>query len=141
MKTSSPKLKSLSCIVTILFTMLSLWSCEQNDDTIYTVVDVPAQPSVAMETFREQMKSMLKYPTEAKENKVEGKVYVEFVVAKNGSITDAQILKGIGNGCDEEALRVISNMSNWIPGEKNGKPVNMRLVLPIQFQLLEENWQ
>jgi protein TonB len=76
-----------------------------------------------------------KYPQLAKESKIEGKVFVQFVVEKDGEVTEAKVLRGIGYGCDEEALRVVSGMSKWKPAEDKGKIVRSLMVLPFQFKL------
>jgi TonB family protein len=75
----------------------------------------------------------LKYPAEALKQKIEGKVLVNFIVRKDGSIGEVKIIRGIGGGCDEEAARVVKMMPRWTPGTVKGKPVNVSLVLPIQF--------
>jgi protein TonB len=67
---------------------------------------------------------------------VEGRVYVEFIVEKDGSLTDIQLAKGIGGGCDEEAIRVLSNAPKWNPGRQRGNPVRVRMIMPINFQLI-----
>ncbi len=77
----------------------------------------------------------LKYPSFARENNIEGRVIVEFIINEDGSITEAKIIKGIGGGCDEEALRVIKNMPGWKAGMHNGKFVKVYFVLPIVFKL------
>lgn len=77
----------------------------------------------------------IKYPEDAKKNKVTGKVFVTFIVRADGSVTDVKIIKGIGSGCDEEALRVVKLMPKWEPGEIKGKPVDVQVKLPIQFAL------
>ncbi|MBK9106056.1 MAG: energy transducer TonB [Saprospiraceae bacterium] len=84
------------------------------------------------------IKSTLKYPEEALKNKVQGQVLAEFVVDTNGAIINPSIKKGIGSGCDEEALRVLTLMPAWIPGTQDGKPVKVRMKLPILFQLPKE---
>jgi protein TonB len=66
---------------------------------------------------------------------VEGKVFVQFVIDKDGSPSDITVLKGIGSGCDEEAVRVIKNMPKWTPGKQRGRPVKVRMSLPIVFKL------
>jgi protein TonB len=66
---------------------------------------------------------------------VEGTVYVVFVVNTVGSIQDVEILRGIGGGCDEEALRVVSGAPKWTPGKQRGRPVRVRMRLPIRFKL------
>jgi periplasmic protein TonB len=75
------------------------------------------------------------YPEIAKRAGVEGKVVLSFIVDKSGKIIDVEILKGIGAGCDEEAMRVINSMPNWNPGKQNGKPVLTKLKIPVVFKL------
>ena len=75
------------------------------------------------------------YPQEAKEAGIEGQVFVEFYIEKDGTVTDGKVLKGIGYGCDEEALRVIGLMPKWYPGKQRGKAVRVRYTLPINFKL------
>jgi TonB family protein len=77
----------------------------------------------------------LRYPARAQRASVSGKVLVQFVVTKTGSIQDAGIIKSIGFGCDEEAIRIVSQMPKWKPGKQNGKPVAVMYNLPIQFSL------
>jgi periplasmic protein TonB len=77
----------------------------------------------------------IKYPAIARENGIEGRVVVKFVVTKNGEIQNAQVVRGIGGGCDEEALRVVKSMPNWKPGKHNGKAVNVTFTLPVTFKL------
>lgn len=77
----------------------------------------------------------LKYPDMAKEMDVQGVVYVTFVVWKDGSIRDVKVQKGIGAGCDKEAIRVVKSMPNWEPGEQRGRSVPVRISIPIRFQL------
>lgn len=79
--------------------------------------------------------SRLKYPTKARENKIQGKVYVAFIIEKNGGLSDFRIIRGLGNGCDEEAIRVLKLSTNWKPGYVNGSPVRTSYVLPVSFQL------
>jgi len=73
------------------------------------------------------------YPPLAKEKKISGKVFVQFVVEKDGKISNIKVIRGIGGGCDEEAMRVISLMPAWKPGTQNGKPVPVYFTLPIIF--------
>lgn len=77
----------------------------------------------------------LKYPPLARDANIEGRVFVQFVVWKDGSIRDVKILKGVGSGCDEEAKRVVNLMPKWNPGEQMGKKVAVRYMLPINFTL------
>ncbi len=77
----------------------------------------------------------LKYPAIARENGIEGNVVVRFVVSKTGEVKNAEVLRGIGGGCDAEALRVVNSMPRWNPGKNNGKAVNVTYTLPVRFKL------
>jgi TonB family protein len=79
--------------------------------------------------------SRLRYPAKARENKIQGKVYVAFVIEKNGSLGDFKIIRGLGHGCDEEAVRVLKLSPNWKPAYLNDVPVRTSYTLPINFQL------
>jgi protein TonB len=71
----------------------------------------------------------------ARESSIQGTVYVTFVVERDGSVTDVRVLRGIGGGCDEEAIRVIKAMPKWNPGKQRGKPVRVQFNMPIKFTL------
>jgi protein TonB len=75
------------------------------------------------------------YPKEAIDAGIEGKVFVEFYIEKDGTVSDAKVLRGIGYGCDEEALRVVGLMPKWFPGKQRGQAVRVRYTLPINFKL------
>jgi protein TonB len=77
-----------------------------------------------------------KYPPMARENNIEGTVFISFVVEKDGSVSDVKILRGIGGGCDEEAKRVIKNLPNFAPGRQNGRPVRVQFNVPVKFKLM-----
>jgi protein TonB len=77
----------------------------------------------------------IKYPEEAKELGIQGKVFVTFVVEKDGSIADVKVLRGIGGGCDEEAVRVVRSMPKWNPGKQRGEAVRVQFNLPVKFTL------
>jgi protein TonB len=76
------------------------------------------------------------YPDLARENKIQGIVYISFVVEPDGSLTNLKIEKGIGAGCDEEAERVVKLMPNWNPGKQNNREVRVRVVLPMRFVVI-----
>lgn len=105
---------------------------------IFTVVEEqPEYPGGNAEMFK-FLAQKIKYPTAASKANVQGKVFVSFVVTADGNIEDVQILKGIGFGCDAEAARVVSKFPKWTPGKQNGKAVNVKYTLPINFQLAKE---
>ena len=74
-------------------------------------------------------------PAVAKDNGIEGKVYIKFVVNEDGSVSQAQVVRGIGGGCDEEALRVVKDMPKWKAGKQRGKNVKVWYTLPVYFKL------
>jgi protein TonB len=108
---------------------------EEETETIFLISENPPLPQGGYEGFTKYLQKNLKYPEQAKRMGVEGKVYVQFVIDKDGSPTDVTVLKGIGSGCDEEAIRVIRNMPKWEPGKQRGKPVKVRMALPVVFRL------
>jgi protein TonB len=102
---------------------------------IFTVVEEqPGYPG-GEEARIAFLQTNIKYPEEAKELGIQGKVFVTFVVEVDGSITDVRVLRGIGGGCDEEAIRVIKSMPKWVPGKQRGVPVRVQFNLPIKFTL------
>jgi protein TonB len=98
---------------------------------------VEKQPSFegGMKAFYQYIAQHLEYPKQAIRVGREGKVFVSFVIDNDGSITQVEVLKGIGAGCDEEAVRVLQNAPKWNPGKQRGKPVKVRMQLPIVFAL------
>jgi periplasmic protein TonB len=102
---------------------------------IFTVVEEqPGYPG-GEEARIAYLQQNIKYPEEAKELGIQGKVFVTFVVEVDGSITDVRVLRGIGGGCDEEAIRVVKSMPKWVPGKQRGVPVRVQFNLPIKFTL------
>lgn len=89
----------------------------------------------AFDDINRWLQKNIKYPRIAIDAGVEGKVYVEFVVNTDGSITDAKVVRGIGFGCDEEALRAVKAMPKWKPGKQGGYPVRVRMTLPVLYKL------
>ncbi|MEZ5196350.1 MAG: energy transducer TonB [Bacteroidales bacterium] len=102
---------------------------------IFTVVEtMPSFPGGEEERIK-FLNDNIKYPQMARESGIQGSVFVTFVVERDGKITDARVLRGIGGGCDEEALRVIRKMPDWIPGKQRGKAVRVQFNFPIEFIL------
>jgi protein TonB len=108
---------------------------KEDPNQIFLVVEETALPIGGYPAFYEYVQKKLKYPAQARRMAVEGKVFVEFVIEKDGTITDVKAIKGIGAGCDEEAVRVLEAAPKWKPGKQRGKPVRQRMVLPIAFKL------
>ena len=83
----------------------------------------------------EYLGNNIKYPRMAKDNNIEGTVYIKFVVDEKGAISQAFVVRGIGAGCDDEALRVVKEMKPWTPGKQNGKPAAVWYTVPVKFTL------
>jgi periplasmic protein TonB len=106
---------------------------EEDPNTIFTIVEESAMPVGGINAFNEYVSRNIIYPTQAKRMGIEGKVFVEFVIEKDGSITDVKTIKGIGGGCDEEAVRILRKAPKWNPGKQRGKAVRQKMVVPLNF--------
>ena len=102
------------------------------------VADISPEPIGGAGAWSRFLQKNLHYPALARENGVQGKVIASFVVEKDGHLSDIKILRGIGSGCDEEAIRVLKLAPAWKPGIQNGQPVRVQYTIPINFQLAEE---
>jgi protein TonB len=108
---------------------------DPDEGKVFTIVEeMPAFPGGEGKML-EYIAKNIKYPPVARENGIQGRVYVTFVVDKDGKIKDAKVLRGIGGGCDEEALRVVKTMPEWKPGRQNGRSVQVQYNLPVNFVL------
>ncbi len=106
------------------------------DDTyVYQIIEQMPEFPGGNEKLMEFVLSNSHYPQEAKEKGVQGRVHVNFVVDTDGSISDVKVLKGVGGGCDEEAVRVVKSMPKWQPGRHRGKVVKVSYTLPFDFKL------
>ncbi len=108
---------------------------EEKADQIFTIVEDEPSPKGGMAAFYGFVSKNLKYPSQARRMDIEGKVFVQFVVDKDGTLSNVHVLKGIGAGCDQEAIRVIKDAPKWNPGKQRGRPVRVRMVIPIVFKL------
>lgn len=107
-------------------------------DTIYNEVDIDPDFVGGDSALNNYLFKKYKIPADAKRDKIEGNLFVKFVVRKNGTITDVSILRGLCTTCDIEAIRVIKKMPLWIPGKLNNKNVSTRISVPININF-EDN--
>lgn len=107
------------------------------DNTIHNVGGVEVYPEFpgGMAAWAKFIQRNLRYPAMAQEGNVQGKVFLSFVVERDGSITDVNVLRGIGAGCDEEAIRVIKKSPKWKAGSQNNQTVRVRYTMPISYTL------
>ena len=107
----------------------------EKEEEIFQVVEhMPEFPGGTAELMKYLQKN-IKYPTISQENGVQGRVIVQFVVNRDGSIVEPTVIRSVDPYLDKEALRVVSTMPKWKPGEQRGKPVRVKFTLPVQFRL------
>ncbi|MDX2301230.1 MAG: TonB family protein [Microscillaceae bacterium] len=109
---------------------------EEVEEEIFLVVEEKPEPKGGFSAFYEFIGKNTMYPKMAQQNGIEGKVYVEFVIDKEGKLTDFKVVKGVGFGLDEEALRVLGLAPQWKPGKQRGRPVKVKMTVPIVFKLV-----
>ena len=108
---------------------------KEEENKVFDVVE--EQPSFpgGQSALMQWLSDNIKYPVIAAENAVQGRVIVQFVVSKTGSISDVKVVRGVDPSLDREAVRVVSQMPKWTPGRQNGTTVNVRYTLPVTFRL------
>lgn len=106
-------------------------------DQVLEGFEVDAMPEFpgGEEAMMDYLHRSIRYPNEAIKRKIQGTVWIEFIVAKDGTVQDVNLIRGIGGGCDEEGLRVVQSMPAWMPGKQRGIPVHVRYRIPIRFTL------
>lgn len=108
---------------------------EPEEEEIFMVVEEQPEFPGGYEAYMQYLKKNIKYPAICRDNNIQGRVIVSFVVNKDGKIVDAEVVKGVNPSLDKEALRVISTMPNWKPGKQRGKPVRVKYSSPVNFRL------
>ncbi len=108
---------------------------EESAQQIFSVVEKQPEFPGGMSELMKFLAKSIKYPVIAQENGIQGRVVCSFVVNRDGSIVDIQVMRGVDPSLDKEAVRVIGTMPKWKPGEQRGKPVRVRFILPVQFRL------
>ena len=108
---------------------------EEEAEAIFLPFEDQAAFPGGKEAWNRFLRKNLKYPKQAIRMGIEGRVFLNFVVAKDGSLSDIKVLRGVGGGCNEEALRVLQNSPKWNPGLQRGNPVKSRMSISIVFKL------
>ena len=127
-------LMAICCLTTVLAQKTVVSQKDQKEDPFKVVEDMPAFPG-GMEAMIQFISSNIKYPADVKKQKVDGRVLVNFVVEKDGSITEVKVIKPAFPSLDAEAVRVVKAMPKWKPGYQNGKAVRVQFTMPINFSL------
>ena len=105
---------------------------QTKQEIYHTVEQMPQFPGGDAELLK-YIRDNMRYPQAALENNIQGRVIVQFVVGKDGNVTNVQVLKGVDRLCDQEAVRVIESMPRWIPGKHNGQAVRVYYRVPVSF--------
>ncbi len=104
-------------------------------ETVHIIVEQMPEFVGGEQEMLKYLRDNIKYPNEARQQGTTGIVYLTFIISKQGKIQNIKIIRGIGSGCDEEAIRVVESMPNWKPGKQNGSTVPVQFNLPINFKL------
>ena len=127
-------LMATCCLTTVLAQKTVVSQKDQKEDPFNVVEDMPAFPG-GMDAMIQFLSSNIQYPADAKKQKVDGRVLVNFVVEKDGSITEVKVPKPGFPSLDAEAIRVVKAMPKWKPGYQNGQAVRVQFAMPINFSL------
>lgn len=111
---------------------------KDKERVVYAVAEVMPEFPGGMAAMMKFLGDSINYPIEAKEKKIQGRVVITFVVREDGVVVDPEIVRGVEDSLDKEALRVVSAMPKWVPGKQDGKAVNVKYALPITFRIPEE---
>jgi TonB family protein len=123
----------------LLVNSVHVFAQVNDNELVFSFVEQMPQFVGGEEALMKFISANVKYPQSAKEAEIEGKVIVSFIVSEVGKIEEVKVLRDIGGGCGEEALRVMSLSPDWMPGKQNGRAVRVKMVLPINFRLDTEN--
>ena len=102
---------------------------------IFTIVEEMPDFPGGTQKLADYLAKNIKYPQMARESGIQGRVFISFVVEPDGSISNVNVMRSLGGGCDEEAVRVVKSMPKWKPGKQRGKPVRVSYILPVNFKL------
>ncbi|KAF5038413.1 hypothetical protein DSECCO2_554540 [anaerobic digester metagenome] len=125
----------LLCTIDVQAQTADSTKTESEDYVVFNLVEKQPEFPGGQNALLEYLGSNIHYPKKARKKNIQGIVVVSFIVEPNGKVTTVNVLRGIGGGCDEEAVRVVSSMPNWSPGYQRGKPVRVQYNLPIRFIL------
>lgn len=116
-----------------IYSLISRSRFRHDKEALFTIVEEPPYFPGGMQVLGQFISAYIKYPEEALKSGIKGQVIVEFTITLDGSTSDFKILKGLGYGCDEEAIRVLKLLPDWVPGYQRGKAVRTKFKLPITF--------
>jgi protein TonB len=108
---------------------------EIQEAEIFTIVEEMPEFPGGTQKLADYLAKNIKYPQMARESGIQGRVFISFVVEPDGSVSNVNVMRSLGGGCDEEAVRVVKSMPKWKAGKQRGKPVRVSYILPVNFKL------
>lgn len=123
----------------LLFFLPQPVSAQEEDDSVFTAVEEHPQFPGGEKARKRYLQENITYPKSARKEGAQGTVYITFIIEKDGSITNVEILRGIHDDIDQEAIRVVKAMPKWIPGTQRGEPVRVQFNMPIRFLLDDDS--
>ena len=126
--------KLLLMMFFMAFVSVGAYSQSEADDEVYKIVEEMPQFPGGAAKMMEYVQQNLIYPEEARANNVQGRVFVNFIIERDGTISNVEVKRGIGSGCDEEAVRLVKLMPKWTPGKQRGNAVRCSYMLPVVFK-------
>jgi periplasmic protein TonB len=130
--------------ILFLNSFLIFWCCSfatyaqldsLSNEKVFSIVEEPPHPVGGLQALYKELATIQRYPEDAKKQKVEGRVFLELVIYKDGSLSDIKVIRGLTPSCDEEAIRAIKLTKKWVPGKQNGKVVKSKFNLAVIFKL------
>jgi TonB family protein len=136
-------MKKVIAVLSLVFVLLglnnpSIAQTQVSDEEVFQVVDEGAMFPQGKEAMTEFLAKNLKYPEKAIKDSIAGRVFVSFIVEKDGSLSNIKVLRDIGGGCGEEAIRVMQLMPKWTPAKVGNKLVRQQYYMPIEFRLAKK---
>lgn len=126
-------------LITVMLGVVGCGNAQENSEEggeeVYSVVDVMPEYPGGMDAMIAYLGENIKYPKDSHDAGVEGKVLVNFIITKDGEVTDVEVMKGVATDLDNEAVRVVKGMPDWTPGSQDGKNVNVQMTLPVMYKL------
>ena len=126
-------------LLVFIILILGISTSQAQQEKIVEVPDINPEFVGGIEKLFEYLEENLNYPEMAKENGIQGKVFIQFDVWKDGDIKNVEVLKGVHETLDSAAVRVVKTMPKWTPGYINGEPVNSRFTLPLSFKITSKD--
>lgn len=125
----------IALLILLLSISFNSFGQSENGEEVFTVVEKMPLPEGGNDGLYQYIAKNTIYPLQAKQDSIQGTVFIKFIVSKTGEVTDSKVIRGAHPVLDEEALRIVNSLPPFSPGIQKGKPVNVQFILPIVFKL------